>query len=219
MLISIDGNIGSGKTTLFNLLQKKLVLEKFKNKVYLEEPVSDWLNLKNNSNNNILELFYKDKIKWSFSFQICAFISKIKKLEKDIKSEDESKILISERTVLTDKECFAKQLYNDNFINEIDWSLYNDLYNMIIKKDYIPTGIVYLECNPTICYERIHKRNRSEEEGIPLDYLQSIHARHEEWLSNTNIPVLKINVEENYLDNNEELQKIINKIQLFIDNM
>ena len=216
MLISIDGNIGSGKTTLFNILKKRLVLETFKNKSFIEEPINDWLNLKDSSDNNILELFYKDKTKWSFSFQICAFISKIKKLEDIINPSDDS-ILISERTVLTDKECFAKQLYNDKFINEIEWSLYNDVYNMMIKKDYIPNAIVYLECNPTICFERIHKRNRMEEAEIPYEYLEKIHIKHNEWLSGTNIPVLRINVEENYLDNEEQLESIIKKIQVFIE--
>lgn len=171
MLISIEGNIGSGKTTLFNILEKKLLLNDYNNKKFMKEPIDNWLNLKDNSNTNILELFYRDKSKWSFSFQICAFISKIKELEKYLIDSD---IIITERTVQTDRECFAKELYKDQSINEIDWELYNDLYNIMVKPAYIPNGIVYLECNPTTCLDRINKRNRVEEIGIPHDYLTEI---------------------------------------------
>ena len=167
-------------------------------------------------NTNILELFYRDKSKWSFSFQICAFISKIKELEKYLIDSD---IIITERTVQTDRECFAKELYKDQSINEIDWELYNDLYNIMVKPAYIPNGIVYLECNPTTCLDRINKRNRVEEIGIPHDYLNHIHTRHEEWLSSTAIPVLRINVNEDYLNNKEQLEVIISKIQDFINNL
>ena len=216
MLISIEGNIGSGKTTLFNILKKKIILNDYKKKKFMKEPIDKWLNLKDNSNTNILELFYKDKSKWSFSFQICAFISKIKELEKYLIDSD---IIITERTVQTDRECFAKELYKDQSINEIDWELYNDLYNIMVKPAYIPNGIVYLECNPTTCLDRINKRNRVEEIGIPQDYLNHIHTRHEEWLSSTAIPVLRINVNEDYLNNKEQLEVIISKIQDFINNL
>ena len=216
MLISIEGNIGSGKTTLFNILEKKLLLNDYNNKKFMKEPIDNWLNLKDNSNTNILELFYRDKSKWSFSFQICAFISKIKELEKYLIDSD---IIITERTVQTDRECFAKELYKDQSINEIDWELYNDLYNIMVKPAYIPNGIVYLECNPTTCLDRINKRNRVEEIGIPQDYLNHIHTRHEEWLSSTAIPVLRINVNEDYLNNKEQLEVIISKIQDFINNL
>ena len=216
MLISIEGNIGSGKTTLFNILEKKIILNDYKKKKFMKEPIDKWLNLKDNSNTNILELFYKDKSKWSFSFQICAFISKIKELEKYLIDSD---IIITERTVQTDRECFAKELYKDQSINEIDWELYNDLYNIMVKPAYIPNGIVYLECNPTTCLDRINKRNRVEEIGIPQDYLNHIHTRHEEWLSSTAIPVLRINVNEDYLNNKEQLEVIISKIQDFINNL
>ena len=216
MLISIEGNIGSGKTTLFNILEKKLLLNDYKKKKFMKEPIDKWLNLKDNSNTNILELFYKDKSKWSFSFQICAFISKIKELEKYFIDSD---IIITERTVLTDRECFAKELYENKLINEIDWTLYNDLYNIMVKPTYIPNGIVYLECDPRISLDRINKRNRAEETGIPQDYLNQIHMRHEAWLSTTTIPVLKINVNENYLNDKEQLKSIISRIQDFIDNI
>jgi deoxyadenosine/deoxycytidine kinase len=216
MLISIEGNIGSGKTTLFNILEKTLLLNDYNKKKFMKEPIDKWLNLKDNSNTNILELFYKDKSKWSFSFQICAFISKIKELEKYLIDSD---IIITERTVLTDRECFAKELYENKLINEIDWILYNDLYDIMVKPAYIPNGIVYLECDPTISLDRVNKRNRSEESGIPLNYLNQIHTRHEEWLSATTIPILRINVDENYLNNKEQLDDIISKIQVFINNL
>jgi len=58
-VISIEGNIGTGKSTLLNLLE-----DKFKNIVFVKEPVDEWIKLKNNNNENILELFYTDKKRW-----------------------------------------------------------------------------------------------------------------------------------------------------------
>ncbi len=44
------------------------------------------------------------------------------------------------------------------------------------------SGIIYLRTKPETCYNRLQKRARSEESGVSLDYLQSLHQRHEDWL-------------------------------------
>ena len=45
-----------------------------------------------------------------------------------------------------------------------------------------PSGFIYLQADPEICYKRLLKRNRSEEAGVPLQYLQLLHNKHEDWL-------------------------------------
>ncbi len=56
IIISIDGNIGSGKSTLVKLLQNNLD----STVTIIEEPVKLWQSIQNKSNENILDLFYKD---------------------------------------------------------------------------------------------------------------------------------------------------------------
>ena len=102
MLISIEGNIGTGKTTLMRYI-KKLYNDNCK-VVFIEEPVDLWLQLKSSDGENILEKFYKDKTRWSYSFQMHAFITRAQEIMK----QDQNKVIIIERSVLTDRNVFAK---------------------------------------------------------------------------------------------------------------
>ena len=80
-IYSIEGNIGSGKSTLIDILRKE---NKLKNVVYLEEPVKVWETITNKEGVTILEKFYKNQEKYSFSFQMMAYISRLSELKKKI---------------------------------------------------------------------------------------------------------------------------------------
>jgi deoxyadenosine/deoxycytidine kinase len=81
-LISIDGNIGSGKSTLMANLREHYKDEP--NVVFLKEPVDEWAAIKDENGITILEKFYEDSEKYAFSFQMMAYISRLKVL-KDLK--------------------------------------------------------------------------------------------------------------------------------------
>ena len=214
-LFTIEGNIGAGKSTIIKIIQDHIVENKFVN--FLQEPVDEWLNLKNSDGENILDLFYKNKKRWSYSFQMNAFISKQKLIEKCLKTNKLVETIISERSVFTDKECFAKQLKEDNYIDELEWELYNNWYDWLINKSNLNTsGIIYLKCSPEISYNRIKKRARKEENLIPYEYLNNIHKKHEDWLNNTKIPVLIIDVNEDFEFDLVYQKIIINKIITFL---
>jgi deoxyadenosine/deoxycytidine kinase len=72
--ISIEGNIGSGKSTIL-----KVIRENFPELAILDEPLSDWQNVGEKKNINLLELYYKDQARWGFTFQIYAFMSRLNK--------------------------------------------------------------------------------------------------------------------------------------------
>lgn len=214
-LFTIEGNIGAGKSTIIKIIQDHIVENKFVN--FLQEPVDEWLNLKNSDGENILDLFYKNKKRWSYSFQMNAFISKQKLIEKCLKTNKLVETNISERSVFTDKECFAKQLKEDNYIDELEWELYNNWYDWLINKSNLNTsGIIYLKCSPETSYNRIKKRARKEENLIPYEYLNNIHKKHEDWLNNTKIPVLIIDVNEDFEFDLVYQKIIINKIITFL---
>lgn len=78
--------------------------------------------------------------------------------------------------------------------------------------------IVYLRASPETCLERIQKRHRSEEESISLDYLHTLHERHEEWLikrnsANLSIPILVVDANQTkervYIDTNTHVENLI----------
>ena len=104
MIIYVEGNIGSGKSTFINLLDKYY---KNENKEVIQEPVDEWMTLKDENGKNLLERFYDNQDKWSFAFQMNSFISRVKK----ITDADRNKILFIERSVFTDKHCFAENCY------------------------------------------------------------------------------------------------------------
>ena len=82
MLISIEGNIGTGKSILDKILKEKF--NRNTNVKFLQEPVDQWLKLTDSDGTNILDKFYKDQKRWSYSFQMNAFITRV----KDIISSD-----------------------------------------------------------------------------------------------------------------------------------
>ena len=118
-IYSLEGNIGSGKSTLIDLLQNSKALNsKFLNNiVYLPEPVDIWSTIKDDAGITILEKFYKDQNKYAFSFQMMAYISRISQLRQAIRNNPYA-ILITERSVYTDKNVFAQMLYDNNKIEE-----------------------------------------------------------------------------------------------------
>jgi len=204
-IFSVEGNIGSGKSTLV-----EFVKESRHNFVYLPEPVSLWNEFKDSSGVTILEKYYQNPMKYAFSFQMMAYITRLTLLKNTIKSSRPDSIIITERSIYTDREIFAKMLYDSKHIEEIEYSIYLRWFNELsdIKLD----GIIYVETSPEICLKRIEKRNRKGEESIPLNYLKDCHDYHEEWIKRTDVPVL-------YLDGHPEQSEIlIEQINEFVKN-
>ena len=179
IILSIDGNIGSGKSTLYNNLQTY-----YSNNdtiCFVPEPVDEWKNIVDSNNVPILINLYKDTRKYAFRFQMMAYISRLHLLKQKVK-ENKYKIIISERSVETDKNVFAKMLYDDGLIEHDEFQIYNNWFDEFID-DIKLTGIIYVKAEPTVCNDRVKIRAREGEDSIPIDYLKKCHQYHEDWLS------------------------------------
>ena len=189
IIICVEGNIGSGKSTMVNYLaehftnyintQNKNRDKKYK-VAYLVEPVDEWTKYKNSYNNNILELFYNDKDKYSFSFQMIILHSRITQLQNAI--DNGYDIIISERSILSSYKVFIKMLIDNNNMNTIEHQIYNKWFNLY-ENTIKDINIVYIKTSPEICGLRIGKRNREGESGILLSYLKNCHYYHEIWIN------------------------------------
>ena len=202
----IEGNIGTGKSTVINNL--KDLLDPTSNKfIYLFEPVDEWQSIKQN-NKDIITYFYENNNNWAFSFQIMAFISRLTQLKEAYKRYNNS-IIIVERSVYTDRKIFTEMLYNSGKINAIDYQIYNKWFDNFVD-DMPISGIIYLQCNPEISYKRILKRNRKGE-NISKDYLAQCNKYHDKWFDElpTNCNKIKINCSKN-------IEDYINKVVKFI---
>jgi len=206
MIIYLEANIGAGKSTLLSKLEESDLNIKI-----IQEPVNEWLKLKDKSGSNILDNFYKDSSKWAFAFQINAFYTRIKKIEE---CTDDT-IYIVERSIYTDKNCFAKNCYVNSILNDIEWNIYNDLHSW--AQDYIskPFGYIYLKTTPEVCMKRIKNRSRKEEVNLSLDYLKDLDKLHDNFIESVENKKLILN---GNLDYNTEvwLPNIISKINNFI---
>ncbi len=218
-IFSIDGNIGSGKSTLLNEL--KSYIEEYdeeniikNNFVYLPEPVDVWETLKDNDGNTILSKFYGNMKRYSFSFQMMAYISRLSAL-KEIIRKNPNKIIITERSVETDKNVFAKMLYDSENIEEIEYQIYLKWFDEFIKSVPI-NGYIYVRTSPEKSHERILKRNR-DGEVVTLDYLKNCHTYHELWMKNNkNILTIEGNHEKDNIEYESSKSKIVSWILMNI---
>lgn len=212
IILSIDGNIGSGKSTIVKYFQNNF--EQFcktNNKNYkicfLQEPVNEWETIIDNTTNmNIIEHFYKNNEKYSFSFQMMAYISRLSLFKKAL--EKDYDIIITERSIHTDKNIFAKMLFEENKMNSIEWQIYNkwfDEFSAFTQN----MKFIYIRTHPDICKNRIKKRARTGE-NIPIKYLNNCHYYHESWL---NLPEKIENKKVLIINGNEDTNT-----SLFINN-
>ena len=206
VIISIDGNIGSGKSTLVKLLSDDL---KNNNKVcFLQEPIDIWNSITDENGKTILSHYYADQKKYAFSFQMMAFVSRLSLLREAMTKEYD--YIITERCMITDKMVFAKMLYDEGKIEEIEYNIYNKWFDEF-NKDFPNIKIVYVKTTPEIAKLRVDKRAR-EGEIIPLEYLKNCHHYHDTWLNNYDGDIVTLNADvdtEIYPTYNINMIKII----------
>ena len=213
MIFSIEGNIGSGKSTIVKHLQEMMQDER--SFVFVQEPVDTWESIKDDDDVSILANFYKSQKKFAFPFQMMAYISRLALLRKVIR-DNPGKHIICERSVYTDRNVFAKMLREDGKITKINYSIYNMWFDEFLE-DVKIDNYIYIKASPFVCCTRINKRNRSGEEGIPVEYLQRCGMAHDEWLlQNNNNLVLDVN--QNVEENPQILQRWMQEIKNYIEN-
>ena len=188
-IVSLDGNIGAGKSTLLQKLGTAFPYIKV-----VPEPVDTWTRLKNMDGRNLLELFYEDKRRWAYTFQNAAILSRLKMIKEAVNNALPGQIIITERSVLTDRFVFAQMLKDKGEIDPLEWDLYEMWYNTFASE--LPmAGIIYITTGVATSSERIKKRGRGGEESIPDAYLTDLADQHDLWLSETDLPVLRISTE------------------------
>jgi deoxyadenosine/deoxycytidine kinase len=204
-IVSIEGNIGSGKTTLIDLLEKS----GNENFIYLREPLDLWEKIYDtNTGENILQKFYNDNSKYSFPFQMVVYITFLERIKNAIDNANDDTIIICERSLESSHGIFAKMLKDGGFIEDINYKILELFYNTTrsLKID----AIVYLDTEHTLCNERIKHRDRLGEQEIPMVYLEKCNEYHKTWLESVkDIPILT-------LDTSLSEQEKLTQIHIFL---
>jgi deoxyadenosine/deoxycytidine kinase len=176
--------------------------------------VDEWENIKDKKGLTILEKFYSDQEKYAFSFQMMAYISRLKLL-KDAFENNNDCIIITERSLLTDKMVFAQMLYDNKKIEDINYIIYLKWFETFIE-NYPLEKIIYIKCNPSICLKRINNRSRQGENNIPIEYLTECHLYHEKMMDQLHVNKLILDGDIDIYYDDAKLQEFINTIENFI---
>jgi len=210
----IEGNIGAGKSTFLRLLASALPAQ------IVFEPHEQWQNA--TQNDNLLQLFYENPQRWAYTFQTYAFVSRIVAMRQETGSNTP---IFSERSIYADRYCFAKLHFESGNMTPLEWHLYQEWFSWLSAlAAQTPQGFIYLRTDPTVCFERMRKRNRNEEKNVPLPYLESLHKQHEQWLIQKenidgrikDIPVLIVDANKEFEQDKEQLDYCLEQVRLFV---
>lgn len=215
----VEGNVGAGKSTFLKIIQHYLNVQ------VVSEPLERWQNV--GGTDNLIEKFYQDMHRWGYTFQTYVFITRIQK-QIEYAKKNPYDVQVLERSVFSDLYCFARNLFELGHMNELEWKLYQELFSWLVDT-YCPkpTGFIYLQTDPDICYARLQKRARSEEAVVPFEYLERLHQKHENWLIAKkdvihylkDTPVLVLHCNKDFEQDVQEQEGHIDKIISFINDI
>jgi deoxyadenosine/deoxycytidine kinase len=215
IIISVDGNIGSGKSTKVKDIENYYKEQGRTDVIFIQEPVDSWNSVVDENGVTILSNYYKNQKKFAFRLQMLAYISRLSLLRDAVKKG--YKYIITERCVGTDKNVFSKMLYDKGDIEHDEYIIYKKWYDEFISD--VPIGaIVYIKASPETCLERVNIRAR-EGENIPLEYLKECDKYHDDWINSENIPKLVIDADIDLHKHPESKVKILQQIDTFITSL
>ena len=197
--ITIEGNIGAGKTTLAHLLSKhfnaRLILEEF-------------------ADNPFLPKFYENPGQFAFPLELFFMAERYKQLKELLQQKDMFQSVTISDYLFTKCLLFAKVNLPDD-----EFRLYQRLFEIIHQQLVQPDILIYLHAPVNKLQENIRKRNRVYEQKIPNEYLFNIQEKYTQYIKEHRIKTLFVDASNaNFLDNQKQLQVIIDALDKEYEN-
>lgn len=211
----VEGNIGTGKSTFLKALQHSL-----SNVVVTLEAVDYWQN--QSTGQSILQNFYESPHRWAYTMETLALKVRI---PEHIKQQSSILPNIVERSIYSGYHCFARNSFEQGYLNQLEWNIYNSWFNFSTAKRCLPpTGFIYLQADPKLSYQRTVQRQREAESSISFEYLEQIHNKHEAFLihkqnihsSIMDVPVLILDCNYDIVHNEDKLFEYVELVKQFI---
>jgi deoxyadenosine/deoxycytidine kinase len=183
--IVIEGNIGSGKTTLMSRLCQETRLP-----IFLE-PVDEW--------KDWLTLFYSDPSRWGMSFNMNVLLTFNKWKNNDFTS-------IYERSPISNRFVFSQLQYDNKNMKDLELKMFERVYD---KLAWTPDVIIYIKTDPEVSMQRMQQRARQCEDAVPLEYIKSVHNKYEEILNNKPYDRYDCYLDDKYITSDKKKCRII----------
>lgn len=193
--IALEGNIGAGKSTLATK-----IAQDFKAKTLFERFAG----------NSFLEKFYKDQERYAFPLELSFLVDRHQQL-----SEDLSALNSQNNFKVADYHVFKSLIFAKVTLEEEEFQLYENLFNIIYKEISKPDLYVYLLQHPQRLLANIKKRGREYEQEISAEYLEKINKAYLDYLSlQTDLNILIIDVtDRDFVNNQSDYLFILEEIQ------
>lgn len=201
--IAISGNIGSGKTTLAQMLAKHYGW------TALIESVED---------NPYLRDFYEDMTRWAFHLQIYFLNSRFKQVNE---IREDERTTVQDRTIYEDAYIFAANLHKSGHISSRDYQSYLDIFRSMINFVKPPDLLIYLKADIPKLVRQIEKRGRDYEYAIRIDYLKNLNDHYQDWIRNYKEgKLLIIDVNDlDFVESIEDFSFIVGKVDYELNNL
>lgn len=192
--ITIEGNIGAGKTTLSHLLAKhynaRLVLEEF-------------------ADNPFLPKFYENRQQYAFPLELFFMAERYKQLKEMLQTQD----LFN--TITISDYLFTKSLlFSKVNLPEEEFRLYQKIFDIVNPQLIQPDLLIYLHAPVNKLQSNIQKRNRSYEQDMPNEYLYTLQETYMQYIKQHHIKSLVIDVSNaDFLGKEKQLQTIIDALE------
>lgn len=189
-LISIEGVIGCGKSTVIDMLNN----DGYKS---FPEPINDW---------TLLSKFYENPSLYAGPIQMQILFSYNKMFHNTLSKHP---LAIIERSPWSSRYVFAEMHTRNGNISESQQLLYESYYDLVsFKPDYI----IYLETSSKIAYDRYLMRNRSSEADMSTTYIKELNEMYDEAIKNTSI-----DIELSIVDANRSIDYVYHNVKNIID--
>lgn len=191
----------------------------FPQAVCIPEPCDKWQNIQGH---NLLDAFYKDTKRWAYSMLSYVMMTVVQQFQNFVRPT--SNIYFMERSLFSGKYCFFKNLAAAGMLNDLEQAMYINSWDWFNKQMPKPRGVIYLHTTPEVCHNRMKARARAEEGVVSLEYLQTLHDRHENWLvskqwsDDEEIPVLTLNACLDFKNDIEVQKQFVKLINDFMQN-
>ncbi len=215
MLLMIEGNGGAGKTTLSHLIEREL------NALIIKEPVDRWQQVGNTG--NLLDLYYNHRERWGFTMlnYTCFTV-----MQECLEADQSKELYVCDRSIYSGFYCFAKMMQEHDYVTPLELYIYQEQFAWLEAiLPCRPDGFIYLRTTQDCCLERMRARGRPEEATVTLDFLETLHHYHEQWLIEKlqvapaimHVPILVLDGNLDF-KNDPAIQRVfIEQIRVFIE--